>query len=240
MNWNVDIRLQLGALTLGVQFDNLPGVVAVIGPNGSGKTSLLRCLTGALRPSHGQIKVGDSLLFDAAQGISLPPEARRIGYVPQGYALFPHLNAVDNVAFGLLAHGSKSGLMAHRAQALEHLCRMDCAHLADRKPSALSAGEKQRVALARALAIEPNMLLLDEPLSALDAMARRQTRHFLSQQLGSLDTPTILVTHDVRDVIALDAYVVVLVEGKIIAQGTVEEVGHAPTHVFIEEFFYRG
>src|SRR5690606_10601889 len=151
----------------------------------------------ALKPDRGEIVVGDTVLFSASLGIDVGIEQRSIGYVPQGYGLFPHLNVVDNVAFGLAGRAPRRARGERRAVAMQLLTALDCAQLAPRSPARLSGGEQQRVALARALVIEPRMLLLDEPLAALDATSRRAVRAFLAERLAAFAAPSIVVTHDV-------------------------------------------
>ena len=230
MTWRARVRLRLGALRLDVDLAGAGDRVALIGPNGSGKSTLLRTIAGAWRPDAGRICVGDVVLFDGDEGVDLPPEARRVGYVPQGYGLFPHLNALDNVAFGMRTS-------SRRRDALELLERLECAHLAARRTEALSGGEQQRIALARSLAVEPRILLLDEPLSALDATARRAVRGFLADHLAARREPSIVVTHDARDVRALAARVVVVEAGSVVQQGTAQELAAAPATEFVAEFF---
>ena len=234
MSWQVKICLQLGALALDVDLlgDDTP--VALVGSNGSGKTTLLRTIAGAHRPAAGQIRLGDQLLFDSDSGVDLAPEQRQVGYVPQGYALFPQLSVLDNVAFGWLGRASR---IARRDAAAELLEQLECAHLAQRNPGALSGGEQQRVALARALITEPRILLLDEPLAALDAPARRTMRAYLARHLARRGGPAMVVTHDVRDVLALDAKVFVLDSGRVIQHGSAESLAAQPATDFVAEFF---
>ena len=168
----------------------------------------------------------------------LPPEVRGMGYVPQGNALFPHLNVLDNVSFGLRSKKPQSNRAQRRQSALELLSQLNCAHLAERWPSALSGGEKQRVALARALMIHPDFLLLDEPLSALDATVRRQLRSYLSKELAARSSPTILVTQGLQDVQTINPYIYVLEAGKIVQQGKAEEITKNPATDFVAEFFH--
>ena len=237
MSWSVNIRMQLGALELDVSLVGDETPLAIIGPNGSGKTTLLRTIAGAYRAEAGSIRLGDEIAFDAEQGIDRPPEERKVGYVPQGYGLFPHLSVLDNVAFGLMARRAEvQREQAHRA-ARVLLEEMGSEHLAERRPKMLSGGEQQRVALARALMTEPAMLLLDEPLSALDASARRSVRAYLAGHLEKRAAPTIVVTHDVRDVVALGASVVVLEAGKIVQKGQPQELAAEPATEFVAEFF---
>jgi molybdate transport system permease protein len=189
-------------------------VIALVGPNGSGKTTLLRALAG-LELTRGTLHVDD---LDVA---ALPPEGRPVGWVPQRGALFPHLSVRDNIAYAV---GGRRG----RARADEELERLDIAALADRKPSALSGGQAQRVALARALARRPRLLLLDEPLSALDADARVDVRRLLRQHLSSYDGVTILVTHDPIDAAALANRVIALDGGRIVQDDRTEVVVRRP------------
>lgn len=237
MSWQIQIRMQLGELELDVELSGDATPVALVGPNGSGKTTLLRTIAGAYRPATGAIQLGDRTLFDSGREIDIPPEERRVGYVPQGSGLFPHLTAIDNVAFGLLSHTPPIARDARRQAAAKLLQRMDCAQLAARYPAALSGGEQQRVALARALMTEPQMLLLDEPLSALDARARRAVRTFLAEHLREHRGPALVVTHDLRDIRALDAHVYVIDEGKIAQHGTVAELAEHPATELVTELF---
>lgn len=239
MNWSVAIQLALGELNLDLALEGDSQTLALIGPNGSGKTTLLRTLAGAYRPSAGRIQVGDQVIFDGQEGIDQPPEARRVGYVPQGFGLFPHLSVVDNVAFSLLSAQPRRAQEERRAAAVELLERMGCDQLRARLPGALSGGEQQKVALARALMMDPKILLLDEPLAALDAAARRRLRAYLADHLGERGHPTIVVTHDVRDVLALDAKVCVLEAGRIVQQGAPQDLQAQPASAFVAEFFDR-
>lgn len=234
--WNATISIRVGALDLQVALGGDAATVAVIGPNGAGKTTILRTLAGAPGADAGRFELGRTVLLDTDRGIDRLPEDRRVGYVPQGYGLFPHLSAADNVAFGWRPTQS-STVIGRRAAALAMLARMDCEHLADRMPAVLSGGERQRVALARVLVTEPRMLLLDEPLAALDAIARRQLRVFLADHLRSLQLPTIVATHDVRDVMALDARVFAVEAGRVVQQGPWRELARQPATAFIAEFF---
>ena len=154
--------------------------VVLIGPNGSGKTTLLRVVSGAYLPLGGRIRVGERVLYDSRDQVCLAPEERRVGYVPQGYGLFPHLTVLENVAFGRSSSRVRNHRRDRRAAAAAILAEMECGHLSGRHPATLSGGEKQRVALARALLPDPDMLLLDEPLAAMDAAARRDFRAYLA------------------------------------------------------------
>lgn len=237
MNWRAVIHLRLDAFELNVELGGDGAPVTLVGPNGSGKTTLLRTLAGAHRPVEGHIRVGDRVLFDSACGIDVPPEERGMGYVPQGYGLFPHMRVVDNVAFGRLSPGTRLPKEARRRAAVELLDRMECGHLAHRWPLELSGGERQRVALCRALLPAPDMLLLDEPLAALDASARRRLRGYLVDHLAHQRSPSLVTTHDARDVRALGADVYVIEGGRIVQDGPAEALAARPATDFVAEFF---
>jgi ABC-type sulfate/molybdate transport systems ATPase subunit len=209
--------------------------LALIGPNGAGKTTCLKMLLGIYRPEAGRVEVGSRALFDSEAGIDIAPENRRIGYVPQNYGLFDHMSVEANVAFGLAAAGKPAAYVARRVREL--LDELQIAALAERAPKTLSGGEKQRVALARALAIEPCALFLDEPLAALDRRARRRTRDYLRDCLGELNLPTIIVTHDPADALALCEDIVALEDGAVVQAAPTTRVQMAPETAFVEDFF---
>lgn len=170
----------------------LHSIAVLFGPSGCGKSSILRCLAGLERPQQGVIRFGHETWFDAGQGIDLPPQLRRIGFVFQDYALFPHLSVADNIGYGL-----QTATKRERSQCIdEMLQRFSLTEERDRRPSQISGGQQQRVALARALVIKPRLLLLDEPLSALDTDLRNALREELRQHLRALEIPVVLVTHD--------------------------------------------
>lgn len=237
MSWRVAVQMRLGALELDVDIQGGDVPVALIGPNGSGKTTLLRTIAGAYRPDSGSIRLADRTVFDSERGLDVPPEQRYVGYVPQGYGLFPHLSVIDNVAFGWISKTPHVARAERRQAAGELLTRMGCAHLADRAPATLSGGEQQRVALARALTVEPRILLLDEPLAALDAPARRAVRGYLVEHLAARAGPAIVASHDARDVRALGAHVHVIERGRIVQSGPVEELMARPETEFVAAFF---
>lgn len=234
MTWSAEIELRVGELSLGVALGGA-GVTALVGPNGSGKTSLLRALAG-LVPAKGNFRIGDEVLLSGA--VDLAPEARRLGYVPQGFALFPHLSVVDNVAFGLSGHSRGE----RRGKARSALRELGCEDLAARRCDALSGGERQRVALARAMVTKPRMLLLDEPLAPLDVSVRRRVRQHLAEELRARPIPTLLVTHDVRDLPGLAGDIYILEAGKISQHGTLAELQSDPATEFVAEFVaeFRG
>lgn len=238
MQWSVEVEARAGGFQLDVRIEGDRTPVVVIGPNGSGKTTLLRIIAGAYRPRAGRIRFGDRTLFDSAAGLDLAPEERRVGYVPQGYGLFPHLPVIDNVAFGLAGGPRRVPATERRGTAAEILAEMECGHLAGRYPATLSGGEKQRVALARALLPAPEMLLLDEPLAAMDVAARRGLRAWLARRLARRGAPAIVVTHDVRDVHAFGSPVVVALEGGAVVQsGPAAALAARPETDFVAEFF---
>jgi len=200
------------------------GITVLFGPSGSGKTTLLRCLAGLERPDDGRIRLGDTVWFDAATGRHVAPQRRRIGFLFQDYALFPHRTVAGNIAFGL-AHLSR----AERSRRVaELLALFELEGLADRYPHELSGGQQQRVALARALAPRPHLLLLDEPLSALDGPTRDVLRRKLRRWLQALNIPAVIVTHDWLEASTLGEQVLVLDGGRVLQQGPVAEVFSRP------------
>jgi molybdate transport system ATP-binding protein len=223
-----------GALRLEVELEVAAGPLVVVGPNGAGKTSLLLLLLGALRPESGRIQLGERVLFDSDAGIDVPLEGRQLGYVPQDYALFPHLSVRQNIRFALQSSGLRAAELEARTR--EALADLLLEPLAERRVTALSGGEKQRVALARALSVRPRALLLDEPLAAFDIAARRTTREFLASYLARLALPTIVVTHDAADAQALGRQIAVLEAGRIVQSGSWAELGAQPASAFVREF----
>ena len=234
MSLAASIRVRLGALELRVDLQVDPGeVVAVLGPNGAGKTTLLRALAGLVPLTTGRITVDDQVLEDTASGISLPPERRPIGVVFQDYLLFPHLTALDNVAFGLRCHGRSR----REARACAHawLERMGLDDHAMVKPAALSGGQAQRVALARALAIEPRVLLLDEPLAALDVSTRTELRRTLRRHLDAFNGIRVLVTHDPLEAMTLATRLIVIEGGCIVQSGSGVEIAERPRSRYVAD-----
>jgi molybdenum ABC transporter ATP-binding protein len=199
-------------------------LTVLFGPSGSGKSTTLRCLAGLDRPDRGTIRFGDEIWFDSARGIFLPPQRRRIGYLFQDYALFPHLSVAQNIGYGL----SKIAVPERRQRIEEITTLLGLAGLEERYPRQLSGGQQQRVALARALVCRPRLLLLDEPLSALDAPTREHLRRQLRRWLIELRTSTILVTHDRIEALALGDHVVVFDAGRARQSGSVQQVFSAP------------
>lgn len=221
------IVVRRSAFTVDVPLAVPPGeVVAVLGPNGAGKSTILRSLAGLVALDAGHIRLDGQLLEDPAAGVRLPPEARRIGLVFQDHLLFPHLSVLDNVAFGPRCRGGGRREARHRARTW--LERLGLEELAERRPRRLSGGEAQRVALARALAGEPLLLLLDEPLSALDAATRPVVRSELRRHLAEHRGPTAVVTHDPIDALLLANRLVVLERGAVVQEGTPDQVARHP------------
>jgi molybdopterin-binding protein len=228
-----NIRLRLGALDLAVTLEAAPGeVVAVLGPNGAGKTTLLRAIAGLVPIASGSVELDGVVLEDRTKGIYVPTERRPIGVVFQSYLLFPHLSALDNIAFGLRARGR-----GHDAAAVARgwLDRMDLAPYANAKPAVLSGGQAQRVALARALATDPRLLLLDEPLAALDASTRVSVRRDLKRDLARFDGIRVIVTHDPLEAALLADRLVILEGGRILQSGTAEEVTRRPRSRYVAD-----
>ena len=217
----VDISLPLRSFTLGLALEVGKETVALVGPSGAGKTSVLRAIAGLARPERGRISCGDQTWFDGERGLSLPPEERSVGLVFQEYALFPHLDVRRNVAFG---GGDDVD---------ELLERFRIAHLAKARPTRLSGGERQRVALARALARDPAVLLLDEPLSALDAHTKTRVRAELHELLAECGLPALLVTHDFEDASTLADRVGVIVEGRLVQLAPPAELVAFPADSFV-------
>jgi molybdate transport system ATP-binding protein len=220
---SADFRLRLRSFELRLALD-VERVVALVGPSGAGKSSVLRVIAGLARPEEGRVELGGASWVDVERRVFLAPEERRVGLVFQEYALFPHLSVRQNVAFG------------GKQRVDELLERFRISHLAAARPGELSGGERQRVALARALARNPGVLLLDEPLAALDAHTKTGVRQELDELLSALDLPTLIVTHDYEDAVALAETVGVLVEGELRQLGSPEELVARPNDQFVASF----
>ena len=228
------VQVALGEFNLDVTLSVPPGrIVALLGPNGAGKTTLLRVLAGLLPPDAGRVVLDGRVLDDTETGEHAPAESRPVGVVFQDYLLFPHLTAVENVAFGMRSRGVHKAEARRRAG--EWLEQVGLADFAGRRPRQLSGGQAQRVALARALATEPRLLLLDEPLAALDASTRLETRRSLRRQLEQYDGVRILVTHDPLEAIALAERLVVLDEGRVSQTGTPQEISERPRSRYVAD-----
>jgi molybdate transport system ATP-binding protein len=216
----IDIELARGEFTLAAELRCPPGITCVMGPSGSGKSTILAVLAGLAVPDRGRVALGDQVWFDRARGIERPVHQRRLAYVFQGLALFPHMSAQRNVEYGMqdLPRAERPA----KAQAL--LDRVGVGLLAKRRPRTFSGGEAQRVALARALARRPQLVLLDEPFSALDRDLRAQLTALVRELAGELKVPIVHVTHSVAEARLLADQVVRLDKGKVVATGTADEV----------------
>jgi molybdate transport system ATP-binding protein len=224
-NLFASIELAYGtSFRLQLEITESPGITILFGASGAGKTTLLECLAGLARPDRGRIVVGNTTLFDNEQRIDLPPQRRRCGYLFQTLALFPHLTAQENVEYGLFSLPQSE----RRSRSSAILESFRIAGLAARKPDSISGGERQRVALARALVINPAFLLLDEPLSGLDAATKGRIIDDLRAWNRDHAIPILYVTHDRSEAFGLGDRVCVLEKGRIVAEGTPQEVLDSP------------
>jgi molybdate transport system ATP-binding protein len=227
-----DVQVEQGSFRLDARVDVQDGeVLCLLGPNGAGKTTLLRTLAGALVPRSGRIALAGRVLTDTADRIRLPMHERRVSVMYQDYLLFDHLTVLENVAFGQRARGLPKG--AARATAQVWIDRLGLAAVAGRRPTSLSSGQRQRTALARTLAADPDLLLLDEPLAALDATSRDDIRVDLRQHLRATGKPTILVTHDAVEAMLLADRLLVLEDGEVTHVGTPADVAENPRTPYV-------
>ncbi len=232
------LDLRRGDLHLDLDLVARPGeVVALLGPNGAGKTTALHALAGLVPLDRGHVALAGEVLDDPAAGTFRLPEDRPVSIVFQDLLLFPHLRAVDDVAFGLRSRGVAADEARRRAQGW--LDRLGVGDLADRRPRSLSGGQAQRVALARALATDPSLLLLDEPLAALDAGTRATVRRDLRRHLADFGGATVLVTHDPLDALALATQVVVVDGGRVTQAGPIAELTARPRSRYVAELVGR-
>ena len=236
MSLQLHLRGRLHSFWLDAKLHSNCPRIAIVGSNGSGKTSLLRAMLGFWPLASGYFRQDDRVYYDHERNIQVIPEFRNIGYVPQGYALFPHLTVQENLEFPLRFGPSQLSIRDARLKSESILDEFEAKHLRDRFSPSLSGGEQQRVALARAVVSEPHLLLMDEPLAALDISIRRKTRDFLCNHLHSRALPTIWVTHDIRDILAFNAEIFVLEAGKVVQSGTIEDLGRQPINEFVAEF----
>ncbi len=206
------------------------GCAAIVGPSGAGKSTVLRIIAGLRKPDPGRVVIGEEVWLDTGRGINLRPEERACGFMFQDYALFPHLSAWRNVAFGMPGQGRM-----RRLRALEQLRRFGVDGLADAHPDTLSGGERQRVALARSLARDPSVLLLDEPLSALDPHTRARAGRELVAALGNAGAVAVIVTHDFSEAALLADQIFVMDDGHIVQQGTAAELSARPASAFVAD-----
>lgn len=232
-----NLRLAYGdnEILKGLSLETREGdVVALLGQSGCGKTTLLRSIAGLETPSEGSIRVGDTVIFDAERNIALPPEKRGLGLVFQSYALWPHKTVFDNVAYGIrLKKASSEDVRCRVKEAMEGI---GIGHLADRYPHQLSGGQQQRVALARAMVYDPPIILLDEPLSNLDAKLREEARIWIRSLIKKTGRTAVFVTHDQEEAMAVADQVVLLDQGKLIQSGTPEDLYGNPQSLFAATF----
>ncbi len=234
MSLAASIRLTLGPLDLEIAVTVEEGeVVALLGPNGAGKTTLLRAIAGLVPFSSGYVRLDGKVLEDPAEGLYVPTERRPIGFVFQDYLLFPHLTVLENVAFGLRSRGSSRPAAAEKAA--QWLDRVGLKSYAGSKPAELSGGQRQRVALARALAPDPRLLLLDEPLAALDVTTRAEVRRDLKRHLDSFEGIRLVVTHDPLEAVALADRLIVMEQGRLVQTGTAAEVTEHPRSQYVAD-----
>ncbi len=232
-----DLHLAYGdnQILKGVSMTLNPGeVVALLGASGSGKTTLLRSVAGLEQPSRGKIAIGDAVLFDGAAGVDMPVEKRNLGLVFQSYALWPHRTVFENVAYGLRLRGTPGSELDERVT--QALANLGLDHLAQRLPHQLSGGQQQRVAIARALVYNPPVVLMDEPLSNLDAKLREEARAWLRELIVRLGLSALVVTHDQTEAMAMSDKILLLNFGQIEQQGTPDEMYNKPQTQFTAEF----
>ena len=232
-----DLRVRLGSneILRGVSYAVRPGrIAALLGRSGSGKTTLLRCVAGLETPTAGSIAIGETQVFDAGRGIDVPTERRNLGLVFQSYALWPHKTVFDNVAYGLRVRGAaRADIEARVAEVLQGV---GLGALGARFPHQLSGGQQQRVALARAFAYGPPVILLDEPLSNLDAKLREESRIWVRGLIKRLGLTAVFVTHDQVEAMAIADEVVLIEEGRIVQAGTPQQLYDEPATLFVAEF----
>lgn len=232
-----NVQKWLGGLQIlsGASFTAQKGrIVALLGASGSGKTTLLRCIAGLEQPEIGRIVIGGATVLDDKAGIALPPEAREIGLVFQSYALWPHRTVFENVAYGLKLRQTPAAEIKAKVEAI--LQKLGLAHLAARYPDQLSGGQQQRVAICRALVYEPKVLLLDEPLSNLDAKLREEARFWIRKLILDLKICAIMVTHDQSEALAIADQVLLLKGGSIVQSGSPIEIYGQPTNFYAADF----
>jgi len=240
---SVQVGKQLEEFSLEIEFDVMPAeTLVIIGPSGCGKTTTLNIIAGLLDPDEGRIALGNQVLYHGESMFSLAAERRRIGYVFQDFALFPHMSVAENVGYALKAQRRSRAEISRRVDEVLHLVGIH--DLKTRRPGALSGGERQRVALARAIACDAQILLLDEPLGSLDAQTRNRVRGELHRMLRMVGRIAIMVTHDYVDALTFGDKICVLDRGKVLQMGSREELLHHPKTRFVADLtgvnFFEG
>jgi molybdate transport system ATP-binding protein len=231
---SADVGVHVGHFDLSVALDVANGeTVAVLGPNGAGKSTLLRALAGLVPLASGAIRIDGAVMDEPATSTFVVPERRSVGVVFQDYLLFPHLSVLENVAFGLRSRGASRA--EARRRATEWLTRLGLEDRASAKPGVLSGGQQQRIALARALVTEPRLVLLDEPLAALDVSTRTELRRDVRAHLATFEGARVLVTHELLDAVALADRLVVLEDGRVAQTGPVQEVASRPRSRYVAD-----
>ncbi|MGY5802156.1 ABC transporter ATP-binding protein [Rhizobium sp. LEGMi12c] len=232
-----NVHKYLGGLHIlqGASFTaNRGSIVSLLGASGSGKTTLLRCIAGLEQPEVGQIKIGGSVVFDGDKRVTVAPENRNIGLVFQSYALWPHRSVAENVAYGLKLRGVNKADAEKRV--LDTLGKIGLGHLAERYPDQLSGGQQQRVAICRALVYEPKILLMDEPLSNLDAKLREEARYWIRKLVLDLGICGVLVTHDQAEALAASDNILLLRNGKVAQEGPPQDIYSKPSSFYVADF----
>ena len=240
---SVDVKKKLREFSLEIGFEVKPAeTLVIIGPSACGKTTTLNLIAGLMDPDEGRVALGDRVLFDRRSGASVPTEQRRIGYVFQDFALFPHMTVKENVAYGLQARRRPKAEIPKKVD--EVLGLLGITHLRERRPEALSGGERQRVALARAIACDAEILLLDEPLGSLDAQTRNRVRGELQRMLRVIGRIAIMVTHDYIDALTFGDRICVMDRGRVLQMGPRDELLHHPKSRFVADLtgvnFFEG
>ncbi|TIX87453.1 ABC transporter ATP-binding protein [Rhizobium sp. P44RR-XXIV] len=232
-----NVHKYLGGLHIlqGASFTaNRGSIVSLLGASGSGKTTLLRCIAGLEQPEIGQVKIAGAVVFDGEKRVTVAPENRNIGLVFQSYALWPHRTVAENVAYGLKLRGVNKADAEKRV--LETLGKIGLGHLAERYPDQLSGGQQQRVAICRALVYEPKILLMDEPLSNLDAKLREEARYWIRKLVLDLGICGVLVTHDQAEALAASDNILLLRNGKVEQEGPPQDIYSKPTSFYVADF----
>jgi molybdate transport system ATP-binding protein len=220
----LDVEKRLGDFTLIAKVEMAGGATALFGPSGAGKTSIANLIAGLLKPDRGRIVLDDTVLFDAASRVDVPPYRRRIGYIFQEGRLFPHMSVRRNLDYGRWM----SGLARDEAQAGRIVAMLDIGHLLDRRPGKLSGGERQRIAIGRALLMRPRLLLLDEPLASLDAGRKHEILPYLLRLRDDAKVPMLYVSHNAAEIARIATQVVRVEDGRIVAHGGLELLSAAP------------